>query len=83
MHRLITGHHPLDLPPIPFELDGAQVSLTRKGPDAIAKEHAVERLVETAKVILNLMPIAENRALHARLRSDIEALQRYGLGEQA
>ncbi len=55
------------------------VAAARKGVNAIAKNNAVQRLLDTATVILNSMSIAAQPSLHARLRSDIEALNRLGL----
>lgn len=55
------------------------VAAARKGVNAIAERNAVLRLVETAKTIRDSMSVADQPSLHARLRSDIEGLIRFGL----
>lgn len=53
------------------------VAAARKGVTAIAKNNAVQRLLDTAQVILSSMSIADQPSLHARLRSDIQALNSF------
>lgn len=55
------------------------VAAARKGVNSIAERNAVLRLLETAITIRDSMSIADQPSLHARLRSDIEALNRLGL----
>ncbi|HVI55452.1 MAG TPA: hypothetical protein VM621_10415 [Luteibacter sp.] len=53
------------------------VATARKGVNAIAKNNAVHRLLDTAQVILDSMSVADQPSLHARLRSDIAALKSF------
>lgn len=54
--------------------DEAAIATARAGVNAIAKNNAVQRLLDTAQVILDSMSIADQPSLHARLRSDIQTL---------
>lgn len=75
--NLITGHEIFD-PAIEYVVE-ANASAARKWADENAQKNATLRLLETAKVIRDSMSIADQPSLHARLRSDIEALNRLGL----
>jgi hypothetical protein len=66
-----------DLPPLSMVADEAALATARKGVNAIAKNNAVQRLLDTAQVILDSMSIADQPSLHARLRSDIAALKSF------
>ncbi len=69
---------------LPFVIENEkQVAAARAAVDAIAKDNAVLRLIETAKVIRDSMSVADQRSLHARLRSDIESLIQFFPGSQS
>lgn len=57
--------------------DESAIAKARAGVNAIAKNNAVQRLLDTATVILNSMSIADQPSLHARLRSDIQTLNSF------
>jgi hypothetical protein len=66
-----------DLPPLPMIADEEALATARKGVTAIAKNNAVQRLLDTAQIILDSMSIVDQPSLHARLRSDIAALKSF------
>lgn len=63
--------------PLPMIEDEAALALARKGVATIAKNNAVQRLLDTAQIILDSMSIIDQPSLHARLRSDIAGLKSY------
>lgn len=57
-----------------------QLPISPEVVEQLVTKHAIDRLVETAKVIRDSMSVVEQPSLHARLRSDIEALNGLGFG---
>ncbi|MBB3227031.1 hypothetical protein FHW69_001632 [Luteibacter sp. Sphag1AF] len=48
----------------------------------ISYVNAANRLIETSEVIRDSMSIADQQSLHARLRSDIDSVKWFDLGDE-
>jgi hypothetical protein len=75
-----TCHHLIPDNGIEYVIAGEkELSAARKWASNYAERHAVLRLIKTAEEILDSMSVIDQPAMHARLRSDLGALNEYSL----